>query len=228
MKKKHKIKSLIFIGIALLIFSLCVWQRENLKALYIYLTNDKEALSMQIEENKNDLEQNLQKYSPSITRDFTLEEEEKIKSGELSVDDAMAEITKKSEGSGTKKGNSANLNKYKGKEDEIIGRYVAKLYSLKAFYIGQLGQVESKAKSEYASLSAAEKKNLTKASFIAKYAGYALKLMGECDSQVNGILSELETELSRVGGDLSVINVIRKSYENEKALRKAYYIDMLS
>ena len=38
----------------------------------------------------------------------------------------------------------------------------------------------------------------------------------------------MKDELKAVGGDVAIIDVIKQAYENEKAARKAYYMNMVS
>lgn len=118
--------------------------------------------------------------------------------------------------------------KKENKAAPIIKRYTAELYSMKAYYIGQLSQIESRARNEFNNMNPEEKGKLSKASFIAKYAGYATTLMVECDGKVNSLLSGMKQELTAAGQDTAVISTIRQAYESEKAARKAYYLNMVS
>ena len=245
MKKRYAVLLIILLAVA----ALCFWQRNNIEALFIFATNNAEDTQRLIEENREKLNKELEKYTDVVPRQLTAEEEEKIASGELSVADATkmlieedpikdgaAEKTEdgqKTESPETKPAekpaaNTGTVKKDKSKENAIIKRYTAELYSMKAYYIGQLNQIEGRARTEFSSMSASEKKNLSKAAFVGKYAGYATSLLGECDSKVNSLLADMKTELSEVGGDTSIISTIRQAYEGEKAARKAYYLNMVS
>ena len=249
MKKRYAVLLIILVAVA----ALCFWQRNNIEALFIFATNDKESTEHLIEENKEKLSKELEKYSDAVPRALTAEEEEKIASGEMSVSDAVKmlldETEEKSEEvspSGTKSdsktettgktetpskpasGQTVIKKNDKEKENAIIKRYTAELYSMKAYYIGQLSQIEGRARAEFSAMTPAEKKNLSKAAFVGKYAGYATSLLGECDSRVNSLLANMKSELSEVGGDMSIISTIRQAYEGEKAARKAYYLNMVS
>ena len=73
-----------------------------------------------------------------------------------------------------------------------------------------------------------EKRNLVgKQELVTKYMGTALSLMNQCDAQVNELLSGLEKSLKKLNGDTAIIKTIRDAYENEKALKKAYYLKLL-
>lgn len=235
----------------LIIAALCIWQQNNIKALFIFATNNPEQTEKLIEENKNIISEVIKKYPDASVRELTTEEEEKIAGGEMSVSEAVdmliSEANEKSGSVNSSSGEStqnsgsqpsaaagsnnetkSSQNSNKSKESAIIQRYTAELYSMKAYYIGQLNQIEGKARAEYRAMSASEKKNLSKATFVGKYAGYATSLMGECDGKVNSLLSSMKSELKAVGGDVSIISTIKQAYEGEKAARKAYYLNMIS
>ncbi len=96
---------------------------------------------------------------------------------------------------------------------------------LKAQYIGKLGDLEKRAKAEYISLKKAGKAVSSKQSFVSAYVSEAAGLESQCDAQVDVILSSLQKELVRQGGDISLIKAIKKAYEEEKILKKSYYIN---
>lgn len=306
MKKRY----IITLSLIICIAAVCVWQKNNLEALYIFATSDREATAELIEKNKAELSELLKKYSDSVPRQLTAEEEEKIANGELSVEDAVKILleedeevitpdepsvdnnaptvkedvtaapnvkteppkelpkelpkpstsnpnapsspfsspvtttvpadkintqptggtspTVKDETVGTKPSADNPSGKNKEKESAIIKRYTAELYSMKAYYIGQLNQIEGRARAEFSAMSSTEKKNLSKAAFVGKYAGYATGLLGECDGKVSSLLSQMKSELTAIGGDTSIISTIKQAYESEKAARKAYYLNMVS
>ena len=60
---------------------------------------------------------------------------------------------------------------------------------------------------------------------ISKYSGEIAAWEGECDAKVEGVISRIKEELKRTGGDMSVINTIRSTYEKEKQIKKAGYMN---
>lgn len=248
MKKRY----ITLCAAVLIIAALCFWQQNNIKALFIFATNDSEQTEKLIQENKNKVSEVIEKYPDASVRELTEDEEEKIANGEMSISEAVdmliSEANEKSDSVNPSSGEStkpqgsqttanagsdsetkpSSASSTKSTESAVIQRYTAELYSMKAYYIGQLNQIEGKARAEYSSMSTAEKKNLSKAAFVGKYASYATSLMGECDGKVNSLLSSMKAELKAVGGDLSIISTIKQAYEGEKAARKAYYLNMIS
>lgn len=54
----------------------------------------------------------------------------------------------------------------------------------------------------------------------------AANLESACDANVNAVISELKSILSAAGRDMSLVSSIQTAYNNEKQLKKAYYINM--
>ncbi|MBE7032061.1 MAG: hypothetical protein E7401_03755 [Ruminococcaceae bacterium] len=228
MKKITKVFLGILTVFITLIFAFGVWQWNNIVAVYKTVTTTQEQLENEINKNKQALEEELnQKYS-TIVRDFSAEDERQIIKGEITVEQAVEKLNDRYK----KKKNEKTANDYQTqanakKIDELIGDKVIELYSLKAYYLGQLGQMEATVKSEYAAMPA-EKKNLVgKKELVSKHMGVALGLMNQCDAKVEALIAELETELKKIGGDTSIIRTIKNAYENEKALKKAQYLKLL-
>lgn len=114
------------------------------------------------------------------------------------------------------------------KQNRIIGNYVAKLYLYKAQYVAKLGQLEKSAKDEYSALPEEKQTAAEKKAILMSKISEAAALEKTCDEQVDQLLQSLSAELTEEGGDLSILDVIRDTYENEKALKKAYYLQKLS
>ena len=228
MKKKTKVL-LFFLSILILIFWVGVWQWNNIVAVYKTVTTSREQLEQEIDLNKQTLEEELtQKYS-TIVSDFSAEEEKKLLKGEISVEKAVENLNKRYEKKKNEKTQLVQSNNINAEKiDELIGDKVIELYSLKAYYLGQLGQMEATVKSEYAAMPTGKKNLVGKKELVSKHMGVALGLMNQCDAKVEELVSELETELKKLGGDTAIIKTIKDAYENEKALKKAQYLKLLN
>ena len=229
MKKKTKVLLIFLIVMAALILGIGVWQWNNIVAVYKTVTTTQEQLEQEINKNKQKLEEELTKKYSTIVSDFSAEEEKKLIKGEITVEQAVENLNKRYE---KKKNEKALTGKFTNanaeKIDELIGDKVIELYSLKAYYLGQLGQMEATVKREYAAMPV-EKKNLVgKKELVSKHMNVAIGLMNQCDAKVEKLVSELETELKKLGGDTSIIKSIKDTYENEKTLKKAQYLKLLN
>lgn len=220
MKKRNVIILTIFIIIILAITVMAIYQRNNISAVITSVSKTEEEIAKELDNSKKQLATELEEKYSTVVSDLTADEEKQIMKGELSVEEAVENINKKYEEKKTNNNNSSKV-------DELIGDKVIELYSLKAYYLGQLGQMEATVKREYSALPK-EKKNLLGIKEIAnKHMGTAMSLLNQCDKQVNDLISQLEKELKSLKADTSILKTIRDTYENEKALKKAYYLKIL-
>jgi hypothetical protein len=226
--KKGFVKTvIILVAICLVAALFVVWQKNNIDAVVKTVSKTQEELELEMNEGKKELEEKIKsEFNADIISDLSIEEESKILNGDITVEEAVKNIQKKYEDN---KSNSSKQQKSEKETQisEIISDKVVELYSLKAYYLGSLGQMEASAKKDYIALPK-DKKNMSgKKEIISKYMGSAIKLLTQCDKKVDGLLKELESEIKKYGGDISIIDQIRSSYENEKALKKAYYVKRL-
>lgn len=230
-------KRAVLILLAVLVVGLtgvAVWQRNNISALIKSATSTDEELANKLNESKQNLETDLKEKYPSIVSDFTAEEERLIMKGELSLDAAVEKLN--NEYSAVRGNNSAKADTKTDKKpnaevdekaDELIGDKVIELYSLKAYYLGQLGQLEATVRREYSALPESKRNLIGKKELAARHIGTANGLLSQCDAKVSELLSSLQSDLRALGADTSIIKTIRDAYENEKALKKAYYLKMM-
>ena len=105
-------------------------------------------------------------------------------------------------------------------------KYIAKLYVLKSQFTGELGKIEGQITSEYVALPKEERTPAARKSIAGKYLKTVASLESQCDKDVESLLSDLRTELEAQGKDTSIIETLRKAYNEEKSLKKAYYLDV--
>ncbi len=230
MKRGKRIFLGILFAIIVLAGALCAWQWNNIVAVIKTFSTTQEQLTEEINQNKQNLETELREKHPTIISDFSAEDEEKIIKGEISVEQAIERLNKKYE-EAKKDIKSSNVTKTSAKNaeiDDFIGDKVIELYSLKAYYLGSLGQMEAKVKAEYLALPKEKRTLLGKQELVNKHMGTALSLMNQCDAKVAELLAELESGLKNLGGDTSITKTIKDAYENEKALKKAQYLKLLN
>lgn len=251
-EKKKRLKIILPIVLAVIVGILAVLffrYRTTVEALLLLSRHNKTEIAEMAQEDVLEIAKETAGHKEALPRELTEEEMAKIQSGELSVEEATelllsdpeesdpAPQTPVSEGkTPAEKAPDAKENTDRhnphgsalSKEDEIIRRYTAKLYSLNAYYDGQLKQIEASARAELSGMTADQRKTLSKASFVARYAGRASSLMGECDATVSGVLADLKKELSAIGGDVSIVSTLRQAYESAKAAKTAYYMNLVS
>ena len=229
MKKWKKVLLVVLIVFIASVGAVAVWQRNNLTAIIKTMTNTDEEIAQQLNETKQKLEGDLKEKYPSIVSDFSAEDEKKIMKGEMSVDDAVEKLNREYQNNRLQFDIKSSGNpEIDEKADEIIGDKVIELYSLKAYYLGQLGQLEATVKKEYSALPESKRNLIGKKELVSRHIGTANGLLSQCDSRVSALLGELQGELKKIGADTSIIKTIKDAYENEKALKKAYYLKLMN
>ena len=250
MKTFKKIILIIFIILLVIIAALGIWQRDNIKSFVNFLKYSEEEISQKIDDNNKKMDDIVEttKYIDVKTGGFTPEEEKALTSGEISEEEAikimrgqtsLEEIKeqkqkedskpaskeipdKKSEQTPTVSGKTEKP-KEKDMTDEASD-IVAELYVVKANFISRLEGIGQQMYNEYIATYYDPTKIMP---IVDKYLPVVSQLEAECDATINSLLSKLKTALEKGGGDLSLINQIRKYYYKEKSLKKSQYMNLI-
>lgn len=241
MKKAIKVVGIILGIIVIAIVGVGFWQKENLLALWQVTQYSQEEIGGSIEIAKAEVKEALDQYQITYIRDLTLEEEEQLRKGELSIEEAMSLIVssgigeyktieedksleeEKQEVKGSKELQAKETNS----EEAIVAKYTTQMYGLKAKYIGLLGGLESRGWQALENIPSEERtvKNLQKVGIpLVKE---AIGLESQCNGEVEKVLGDLQAELEAVEGDTSIVETMRQAYYTEKRLKKAYYISLI-
>lgn len=113
------------------------------------------------------------------------------------------------------------------RSQEIVRDVISRLYALKAEYIGRLGGLESAAKGEYFALPSNERRGSSAKKLLTKYMSLGLAAESECDARVAALLSQLKQDLEAINASTSIVSTLQSSYEQEKTLKKAYYLSLV-
>ena len=109
---------------------------------------------------------------------------------------------------------------------EEVAKCIAKLYVIKSQFTGQLTALEQTMKKTYEDLPEEQRVPESRKSIGRQYISQIADMELECDADVEAALSELTNTLTAQGKDTSVVQTLREAYENEKSLKKAYYLDV--
>lgn len=239
----------ILVVVAGLIGGLVVWQWQNIRALSTAMRYSKEELQTQIEDQKASIENTLKDYGLDGIMDFTFEEEEAIRRGEITFEEAMEQLEMrkqealvskaeiKAEGENSQPSSPTQEVTEGAAEEsqaqpsvsskEMVEQSINQMYALKAKYLGELGKLERTARSEYSALTAEEKKKGGVKTIVSKYMNPGLSLQSQCDKEVEELLSTLKSFLQERKESLEIISVMKAAYEREKELKKAYYLSLV-
>ena len=230
MKKPLKITLTVVLILLIAASALAVWQRENIKALFIALKySSPDEISTLIDENDKIISDALKEYNTGEITELDEQQKKNLEDGILSEEDAVDIILGRKKNDGTpSKGASSSIagSKNNSDVDEKISEQIAKMYILKAQYTSSLEGLRSSIISEYKALPKEQQTKASKEALGKKALGIVAGMESSCDASVNAIISELKSILSSAGRDMSLISSIQTAYNNEKQLKKAYYINM--
>ncbi len=245
-RKSHKLLKIFLCLVLMLVIAvaaLAVWQRENIGAFIKAQNTTQEDIAEEISASKANTQKEIEKYNIPIKRDFTLEEEEEIRKGTLSVEDAVRQImytdskgeeltdlngSPASESGSTNTGGntSSDGDAELTQEQQIVAGYLTEMYLLKAYYIGQLGVLERDLKAQYKAAGGSSKNTAAIAKIVQNNMGRVVNLESECDTKVETVLTNMKNELEAIGADTGIVQIAEDSYINEKSLRKSYYLSL--
>ena len=142
------------------------------------------------------------------------------------VPDKPAE-TEKEPVSDTLPEDNKELSEEQKRINKEISELVAKIYVVRARVMSTFDAYIEELKVEYDAdrTLTKEERRATKPQFAARAIKVVAKWEKECDTEINAILSEIETLLKDSGQSLELVDTIRKAYEDEKAAKKAYCIN---
>ncbi len=232
MRKSIKILLVILAVILMAAGALVVWQYDNISALIKGLSSSSEDLAVKIDEHRNKVKTEIEKYVPKPIEDISAEDEKKLLSGEISLEEVADKYKlpieyMKDEPDNKVPNTPAEIpfDKTKTIEKEI-GDSIAQLYALKAKYVNKLGELERDVKDQYSKLPESKQNKEGKKELIMANIDYVAGLEKTCDSEVDKVVAELEKKLKELKGDLGIIQTIRNAYEEEKELKKSYYLSL--
>lgn len=253
MKKAGKI-ALAVAGVVLVAGAVTVAvQWNNIKAVAYMMTMDTGTLSQRAEENRKTLDKAMEDYQiPSYT--FSEEEMSQLASGELSEEEAAARILGENGGTvepepsqsgapsqepspsqstppsqspsasqSAQPAQSADQGGETSAQDAEaeLRQLVATMYVLQATYEGKLEAIVQEAIDEY---TAGEHTSENRTRIVYSKYDALTKLEQECDQKVADIVSRMRELLKATGQSESLADEVQRTYEEEKSLKKAYYI----
>lgn len=249
MKKRTKILLGIAAVLAVAAGVLCVRQWNNITAARYTLTMDQDAVSSRIAENEAVLHEVLTEYDLA---DYTPSEEEiaAVASGEKTTQELAQEMVSAQAASsqageaaapaasGTAASSAGSSGPAQSASpsppaqpaapsyDDQIRAQVAMMYVLRSTFVSRLDELVNQAVFDYALAE-----NFTRDGRMAAVTPYldaVSTLEEECDAEVATVVAELRRLLKASGQDDSLAKKVEETYEEEKSLKKAYYLKELT
>lgn len=238
MKKIIKIILVILLILVLAVAAVCFWQRDNLAALKLSMSTSKDDLSQMISDNLQAVDDAIQNVDGISVRDLTDEEKEALHNNEISREELLTQLT--SGQSASESGDTSNSSESPAQEEpasspeaadpnaEKLSQCLAEIYVMKAEYTAWLEDKYAEALETYSALDPSERTATAKYKIGMSYMREALAMETVCDARMAELEDEISALLQEMGQDNSLVDSIKSAYEDEKALKKAYYLGLHS
>ena len=218
MKRWKKILLGVLAALVLALADLCLWQRNNIQALYTFLSQDSEDIAQGLEDKRKEHHQAIQDALGGLEVEVpTTEQSDAILSGQVTpeeVKEALG-ITEELEKPEDPEGPTA---------EDLVRRCVAELYACKVDIMAVLGELKQAAVDQWLALSP-EEQTSTKLKEIG-FAGLneCYRLEAEVDDQVREILGRYREQLKQAGATSPFWTICGPTTPTRRR-RKAYYLD---
>lgn len=233
-KRKHSIWWIAFVVFLILVLGatlVCIWQRNNIKALWLMVTADEQSLVERQEKQESSRQEILDKYEIGDVSDYELPEQD----GELDIQtflestDQTGTETVTSGAVGTPEAVGPETNtESKAENGQVIQQCVAALYALESQYVNKLNGIIEETKSEYRALPKEEQTKSNKLALVQSKMDVLLAAESQCDGEVEMLLQRIQRELDSQGSKSGLVSEIRQAYEERKATWKASCLTALS
>ena len=232
MKKGAKIVLCVLVVAVAAGGAAAAWQWTNINSARYGRTMDKDSISQRLEENQRALNDAMVKYN--VTQyNFSQEEIEQLADGSLAPEEAARRLLDGggAEPSGTLApdasptptptlstgGDTAAVEA----AEEEIREEIATMYVLRSTYVGKLEAIVQSAIDEY---TAGEHTSERRTQVVYGKLEELTALEKECDQKVAAVVARLRELLKATGQDDSLAKEVEATYEEEKSLKKAYYL----
>lgn len=237
MKKRYIFLSILVVFI--IAAGVLLWiNADNIKAIYKATQYNTEEIEKQIEESEKKNTEILQQYNKADIKPLSEEDSEKLTKGELSEEEAINLVlgrTQESENAEkttqspqeqpTEKQPEEQQPQMSVEDEDRLGELIAKVYVLKGKYNKLIADENYYAASDFYSLPKDQQTKEKKYERGVTFMRNVLKLQDECDGEMNKIFTEMTDILKRNNMTTELVDEIKKAYEQEKELKKAYYVN---
>ncbi len=234
MKRKKRWFLWVLAAILAALVALSIWQRNNLKALYLYLTTDKETAAQQMEDTRKEHHEKLE-----VEHQITVQAPDRVQSDALLNGEVSAEEVKQALGIAPTpqptpqtpaetpdEGAEEEPEPPKKTAEELINECTAELYACKIDTMAMLSELKAQALDEWRALNKSERTKQKKIQIGLSMLDICYEREVEVDTQVRTILQKYRPLLEEIDADTSVLDTLWEYYCEEKASEKAYYMNM--
>ena len=200
------------------------WQWNNLNALRYGLTMDSGTIEQKLQENEKALQDAMTEYKiPQYT--FSQEEIAQLTDGTLSTEEAAKRLLEAQTPLAAAPEGQADAQQAAespSEVDQAIQEQIATMYVLRSTYVGKLEAIAQSAIDEYSAGAHTEE---NRKQVVYDKLDQLTALEKECDDQVAQVVARLRELLKEAGRDDSLAKQVVQTYQEEKSLKKAAYLE---
>ena len=242
MKRWWKLLLAAVLVLALVLAGLAWRQQENLKAVRDALRYSQEELEQQLADNQQTIRDAVDAAPEVSVREVTDEERQALRDGTVTREELIesllntegAEAVSEPPVSYTvpeQPAETAEPAELPKPAEQVYQRelsaLIAKVYVLREEYTMALDDMYDAAKADYNALSEEKRSKWYLISLAGSYLDRANALEAQCDSQMDEIVTAMESLIRANGGDMALVDKVVYTYANEKSLKKAWYMSEL-
>ena len=227
MKAVKKVLVAVLAAVLLGTGAFCIWQRENIGALYTALTADAETIASNMDELRKEHQTALQEEKNVHVEQPTREQSERLLDGTVTAEEVKQALglTELLQEEPVFAPASEQAQESGADRPEMLSRCVAELYAYKVDLMEELGRMRQEILTLWESLEPKERTPARKQTVIMDGLYDCYDLEAEADSNVRRILERYRTLFEEAGLDAQVLDELWVYYCEEKAAEKAYYMN---
>ena len=245
MKRPFKIILGVLIVAVAASASLVVWQQKNIALLRMASQYSQEDLQAEIVGRQERVQATINEHAELVVRDMTDDEKVALREGTMTQEELIGLMTGTVESTttGEEPQSEATIQETVGSVGSIttaappkpvdpayeqkLSELVAKAYILRETFQNQLTEIENSAKATYRAMPEEKRTRAALTDLIFSYYDRLVAMESECDAAMNGIVTEMRTLIADNNGDMSIADTMLEVYEEEKELKKAWYLSQL-
>ena len=215
MSRRGKIGLTVVLVLLAAVAAVVVWRWNDVQALRYGLTLDPITIEERLDEQQQVIGDAMDEYGvPSY--EFTPEELDRLVRGEVTPEQAAQEVL-------------AHRDPPQGSEDEPepalseaeqqIQRCIAEMYVLQSYYEGKLSAIAADVAASSDTQEGRQQAVMAKLDELSA-------LESECDAKVAAVVEDLRAQLAASGQDDALARQVEETYQTEKSLKKAYYLQL--
>ena len=232
MKRWKKILLGTLLVLALALGGLCLWQWDNIRAVYDFLTLDSGQIAQNLESKREEHHQAILDALGDLPMSApTTEQSDAILSGQMTPEEVKDALGITGQLENQKEPVEEAPEGTEGPAppaytwEELVAGCVAELYACKVDTMAVLADMKREALAEWNAIPAEERTSTRMKEFGLSGLEQCYDLEVEVDRQVKDILSRCRDKLAQIGADDAILDDLWGYYEDEKVAEKTYYLD---